>query len=314
MEYLANVLIGNDIDHYNFEILDRDNERGGSSNQSQTNSARLYKLTSANGIVVSLGALIIVSMCNLFSKVRILDTPGLADTRGIEQDEHHRRNILAEIRKHINAITAVLVLLNGTVPRITIGTEYALSTLSAIFPKSLVENIAFVFTNVPSPLSWQFSTDTLPDVLRDAPQFFLDNPLALQKKYLSLKHDLKRKNARMPIRRGVLAGEERALEMLVNLFDWSDSLKSQPTTEIVYLYDRSHSTDRQPGGSNPRGPSERGPRGLITSSVLGPPPMKEQQESADTPACGKDVENATLRERRSLEDGKVDDKVDQSIK
>ena len=45
------------------------------------------------------------------------------------------------------------------------------------------------------------------------------------------------------IRRQVLAGEKRALEMLVNLFDWLDSLKSQPTTEIVYLYDISQSID-----------------------------------------------------------------------
>ena len=65
MEYLVNVLIGNDIDHYNFQILDHSNEQGGPSNQSQTNSARLYEFTSNNGIVVSACALSIVSICNL---------------------------------------------------------------------------------------------------------------------------------------------------------------------------------------------------------------------------------------------------------
>jgi predicted ATPase len=55
LELIANVFAGNDIDHYNFHILDRTNERGGPSNQSQTNSARLYELTSKNGIVVSVG-------------------------------------------------------------------------------------------------------------------------------------------------------------------------------------------------------------------------------------------------------------------
>ena len=57
LEFLANVLIGNDFDHYNFGTLDRTNEQGGTGTQSQTNSACLYEFTSKNGIVVSDGAL-----------------------------------------------------------------------------------------------------------------------------------------------------------------------------------------------------------------------------------------------------------------
>ena len=53
LEFIANVLIGEDIDHYDFEILDHANEQSGSDNQSQTNSARLYELRSKNGILVS---------------------------------------------------------------------------------------------------------------------------------------------------------------------------------------------------------------------------------------------------------------------
>jgi len=56
LEFLGNVLIGNDIDHYSFRTLDRDNEQNGSEKQSQTNSARLYELKSKNGIVVSADA------------------------------------------------------------------------------------------------------------------------------------------------------------------------------------------------------------------------------------------------------------------
>lgn len=41
------------------------------------------------------------------------------------------------------------------------------------------------------------------------------------------------------MRKAVQAGEERALEMVVKLFDWLDGLGSQPTTEIVYLYNMS---------------------------------------------------------------------------
>ena len=167
----------------------------------------------------------------------------MADTRGIEQDELHKRNIASEIQKHINSVNAVLILANGTVPRITVGTDYALSTLSAIFPKSLAENIAFVFTNVPSPLSWNFSADSIPDSLREAEQFLLDNPVALQKKYLALEGGPNKKKMRTLIRNAVLAGEERGLEMAVKLFDWLDGLEPQPTTEIVYLYNMSQSIE-----------------------------------------------------------------------
>jgi hypothetical protein len=47
LEFIANVVIGNDI-------LDHTNEAGGSTSESQTNSARIYNLTSRNRILVSL--------------------------------------------------------------------------------------------------------------------------------------------------------------------------------------------------------------------------------------------------------------------
>ena len=163
----------------------------------------------------------------------------MADTRGIEQDERHKDSIATQIKKHIDSVNAVLILANGTIERITVGTDYALSTLSAIFPKTLAENIAFVFTNVPSPLAWNFSQDTVPRVLRDAPQFLLDNPIALQKKYLKLKDRPGMKKVEKDMRNHLKAGEQKALEMLVHLFDWLDGCKPQPTTEILYLYEMS---------------------------------------------------------------------------
>ena len=53
LELIANVLTSKDIDHYDFEILDRTNEHGSLGKQPRTISARLYELTSNNGIVVS---------------------------------------------------------------------------------------------------------------------------------------------------------------------------------------------------------------------------------------------------------------------
>jgi len=166
----------------------------------------------------------------------------LADTRGIEQDELHKRDINAKIQKHLDSFTAVLIFADGTVPRLTVRTDYALSTLSAIFPKSLAENIAFVFTSVPSLLSLNFSEDSIPEVLIGAERFFLDNPVALQQKYLARKGPQDKKKLR-DWRRLTLAGEQNALEVLVELFDWLDGLESQPTTEIFYFYNMSQSIE-----------------------------------------------------------------------
>jgi len=157
----------------------------------------------------------------------------LADTRGIEQDELHKKSIATQIEQHVNHVTAVLILANGTVPRVTVGTDYALSTLSAMFPKTLARNTSFLFTNVLGLLHYNFSVDTLPDALKEAPQFLLNNPIALQKKYLELKGQRSMKKGMANFHHAVKAAEQNALEMLVELFDWLDGIEPQPTTELV---------------------------------------------------------------------------------
>ena len=53
LQLIANVFAGNNIDHYNYDVIDHSNEQGGTHNHTQTNSVRLYKFTSKNGVVVS---------------------------------------------------------------------------------------------------------------------------------------------------------------------------------------------------------------------------------------------------------------------
>jgi len=170
------------------------------------------------------------------SQVRILDTPGLADTRGLQQDELHKQSIASQIKMHIDSVSAVLVLANGTVPRVTVGTDYALSTLSAMFTNTLANRVAFLLTNVTSPLHFNFSKDTVPDVLNEAPQFLLNNPIALQRKYLNLKDSSDMKKRRTEFRGAVNVAERGALEMLVDLFDWLDGLEPQPRMKVAPLY------------------------------------------------------------------------------
>ena len=159
----------------------------------------------------------------------------MADTRGVQQDELHKQSIATQIQDHIDSVTAVLILANGTVPRVTVGTDYALSTLSAIFPKSLASNTAFMFTNVSSPLHWNFSGDTIPADLKNAPYFLLNNPVALQKKYLKLKDDPTMKKSKADLRKAVRASEQNAIGMVAELFDWLDGLEPQPIVGMLPL-------------------------------------------------------------------------------
>ena len=155
----------------------------------------------------------------------------MADTRSVQQDELHKRSIATQIKDHIDSITAVLILANGTVPRATVGTDYALSTLSDMFPKTMVAEIAFLFTNVSSPLYLNATRDTTPEVLKCRPQFLLNNPIALQRKYHKLKDDPNMKKRKTDMHNAVKAGEQNAMQMLVELFDWLDGLESQGTAE-----------------------------------------------------------------------------------
>jgi len=62
VEFIGNVLTSNDIDHFNFNILDPGVEQAGLDNQSQTTAAHWYEFTSENGIMVSADALNVAGM------------------------------------------------------------------------------------------------------------------------------------------------------------------------------------------------------------------------------------------------------------
>ena len=70
-------------------------------------------------------------------------------------------------------------------------------------------------------------------MVKDAPQFLLSNPVALQKKYFKIKDNPNLKKTKTELRKAVKVGEQNALEMLVDLFDWLDNLDPQPTAGIV---------------------------------------------------------------------------------
>jgi len=162
----------------------------------------------------------------------------LADTRGLNQDALHKKNITTEIQNHLGYVNAVLILAIGSNPRISVSMDYALTTLSTLFPKGLANNIAFLLSSVPTLASLNFPYDAILNDLTHAPKFLIDNPIALQKNYLKQMGHLDKKTLKK-MKDSIQKAEEGALEMLVELFDWLDGLGPQPTKEIITLYEKS---------------------------------------------------------------------------
>ena len=145
-------------------------------------------------------------------------------TCGIKQDNNHEESIMTCIKQHVDIVSAVLILVKaGTIADM----DCTLSALSALFPKTLANNTAFVFTRIWDSPFFKLPLYTVPEALRNCPKFFLDNPIT-PPSY----------NKYYPMRRRGKGCEPGALKMLVTLFNWLGNLEPQTATEIVCFYEQ----------------------------------------------------------------------------
>ncbi|KAG8759492.1 hypothetical protein FRC12_009746 [Ceratobasidium sp. 428] len=200
------------------DLNDGKAESGLSSTQSQTTTATLYSITTSEG-----------------NKIRILDTPGLADTRGIEQDNIHKAEINKAIKEFVETIDAVMIMANGTVERLTPSTDYTLNVISSMFPRSILDNIGFIFTNS-DPATWNFNLEGLQPELQESQFWLIQNPLAMTK-------NLRRNGSRFRNPKQIAKTElqlrtcyQDTVETLNEWLVWLDERQVQPTTEIDRLY------------------------------------------------------------------------------
>ena len=146
----------------------------------------------------------------------------------------------------------MIILANGTNPRLGVATDYAITTLSSIFPRTLAQNIGILFTNVTNPVFGNFERDTLPDELQGAKHFFINNPLSMQKNYLKVlaeaeaegEIDEDTEDTLDESKTAVDAGHKATLKMLAKIFNWLDGLEPQATKEITSLYNQSSEIER----------------------------------------------------------------------
>ncbi|KAF5308238.1 hypothetical protein FQR65_LT06231 [Abscondita terminalis] len=82
-------------------------------------------------------------------KLRLIDTPGVGDTRGIDQDKINFENVMTFIAE-FNYLNAICILLKPNNSRLTVMFEFCIKQLLSKLEKSASKNLIFVFTNTRS--------------------------------------------------------------------------------------------------------------------------------------------------------------------
>ncbi|KAK7051043.1 hypothetical protein VNI00_005155 [Paramarasmius palmivorus] len=233
LDLLGNVCAGVELDDFKL-VHHLHNETVDNKGVSQTDDPKLYRIDCANG-----------------HKLNILDTPGTVVTRGIDHDKGHTQAIANVIKRSFEEIDAVIVLVNGTQPRLTPSTEYALSVISGLFPDSIDNNIGLVFTMVSDPVNFCFEHSSLPDELQQAPGWMINNPFARWTKYQRMRGQMPSSNIAFAERmeRSIREDYDKTLQLLFGpsqveeagwnnpapFFQWLDSCGAQPTFETYHM-------------------------------------------------------------------------------
>nr|CAG8583174.1 5627_t:CDS:2 [Entrophospora candida] len=104
-----------------------------------------------------------------------IDTPGLSDTRGMEQDDVNIKEII-DTAISVGSISAIVVIANGAEPRMNPTIKLALVLLANNLPDAMIEDNLFLILTKCTKESTEFSVDTFTEHLgkpRDI--FYMDN-------------------------------------------------------------------------------------------------------------------------------------------
>ncbi|CAG8711140.1 28499_t:CDS:2, partial [Racocetra persica] len=78
--------------------------------------------------------------------IKLIDTPGIGDTRGIDQDARNFENILTHV-SHYRYLNGICILLKPNNARLTLVFKYCILALLTHLARSAKDNIIFCFTN-----------------------------------------------------------------------------------------------------------------------------------------------------------------------
>ena len=125
----VNALLGVELnDNYRFKIISENFER--SQAFSQTSEVTYYNIRSVGG----------------YPPVKIIDTPGYGDTRGIQRDKEITAQIKLLFHEQINTLNAVCFVTKSSNNRLTHSQRYVLSSILDLFGEDVKEIFLFMLT------------------------------------------------------------------------------------------------------------------------------------------------------------------------
>ncbi|KAI9207413.1 uncharacterized protein BJ171DRAFT_596946 [Polychytrium aggregatum] len=175
--------------------------------------------------------------------VKFIDTPGMGDTRGVEQDKKNMDNIIQYIANY-EKIHGILILLKPNQSRLTTFFRFCVMELLRSLHRECVKNMVFLFTNAQStnfrpgdtmdsllPLIEQISKDSRVSIfLRNENMFMIDNEAY---RYLLAKNKVKFEEEE---ERKFLISWEMSSSACRKLLDVVSSLTPHETQQTTTLY------------------------------------------------------------------------------
>jgi GTPase SAR1 family protein len=120
------------IEEKRVKIGTRDDERDGSKGDSATQKTTVYPVTFHSG--------------DSTLTVRLIDTPGIGDSRGVDYDRQNMADILSTLSGY-DMVHGILILLKSNNSRLTITFRYCVKELLTHLHHNAAANMAFGFTN-----------------------------------------------------------------------------------------------------------------------------------------------------------------------
>lgn len=116
------------IEQINIQVGSRKDERDGSKGASATQETAVYPVTIGS------------------QTIRLIDTPGIGDTRGIQFDKANMADILSTLSSY-DDLHGILILLKSNNARLTVTFNFCMKELLTHLHRSAATNMAFGFTN-----------------------------------------------------------------------------------------------------------------------------------------------------------------------
>ncbi|KAI0477154.1 hypothetical protein GGR56DRAFT_691443 [Xylariaceae sp. FL0804] len=110
-----------------------DTEADGTRGDSATQKTAVYRIPIQNAIV------------------RLIDTPGVGDVRGVEADRRNLDNILRTLNR-VNSLHGIIILLKPNMPRLSLTFRFCVKELLTYLHRDAARNIAWGFTNTRTSL------------------------------------------------------------------------------------------------------------------------------------------------------------------